>query len=224
MKTAATIALGAIVFFGGIKLVRGKIYDAIIVKLTTEWYRVVLDALPAKTTMLDVGIGTGKALLNNRSLLVSKEISVDGVDYDKDYVVDCKANVVQSKMNEQIQVFHASIYDYDTTTKYDAVYFSASLMIMPDPVQAIKHTLSFLRPNGHVFVTLTVQTKVSWFIKMFKPLLKFFTTIDFGSVTYESDLLLTFQRAGLKILHERCLNGSTRTSTRSYRFYHLTRA
>jgi hypothetical protein len=57
---------------------RSYIYDFIIVKMTSRWYKQVLTLLPENSTVLDVGIGTGRALLNNADLLRRKNIKVFG--------------------------------------------------------------------------------------------------------------------------------------------------
>lgn len=36
---------------------RAWVYDTLIVRLTREWYRVVLECLPPRSVILDVGIG-----------------------------------------------------------------------------------------------------------------------------------------------------------------------
>ncbi|KAH9120857.1 hypothetical protein LEN26_010939 [Aphanomyces euteiches] len=209
VTTIGAVAVGAVLLYTGIKILRGKLYDFVFVGLSTGWYREVLDLLPQKSRMLDVGIGTGMALIHNKELVEKKEIFVDGVDYDADYIVDCKKNVRDHKLDASIHVHHGSIYDYTSPTPYDAVYFSASLMIMPDPVQALKHTASLLNATGRIYVTQTIQTQKSWITEVGKPLLKFITTVDFGNVTYEDDLARTVDAAGLKIVLNQAISGSS---------------
>jgi ubiquinone/menaquinone biosynthesis C-methylase UbiE len=171
--------------------------------MTTEWYHVVLERLSTNAHMLDVGIGTGTALLRNEHLLRKKNISVIGVDYDKDYVQLCQKNIEQRGLTDLVKVQHISIYDYDNQGKvlFDAIYFSGSLMIMPDPVKALKHVARMLKPSeGRIYVTQTFETRRNKWIELVKPLLKFLTTIDFGQVTYEEDFLRSFEAAGLQII------------------------
>ncbi|KAJ0411253.1 hypothetical protein ATCC90586_004169 [Pythium insidiosum] len=220
VKQGALVAAGALVVYGALRLLRARVYDALIVNLTTEWYEHVLKRLPSGAKFLDVGIGTGLALANNKPLLQSKAITVDGVDYDIDYVHRCRALVKANGLEDSVKVHHASVYDYQGGP-YDAVYFSASLMIMPDPVKALQHGISMLKPNGRVYVTQTIQTRRSRLVEVGKPLLKFLTTIDFGQVTYEEDLLVTFKKAGLTVVENLPISGSTATSTRSYRLFVL---
>ncbi|CAH0474999.1 unnamed protein product [Peronospora belbahrii] len=215
------LALTATTFYALVRMARARIYNAIIVKLTTGWYAEVLERLPNGSKLLDVGIGTGLALINNGQQLKLKKISVDGVDYEEDYVIWCKTLVKDKQLTNLIQVHHASVYDFQGGP-YDAVYFSSSLMIMPDAVKALHHCMGMLkRKTGRVYVTQTIQTRCSRLVEIGKPLLKFFTTIDFGTVTYEEDILNTFKKAGLTLREHVPISGSTMTSTRSFRLFVL---
>uniref|UniRef100_K3X164 Methyltransferase domain-containing protein n=1 Tax=Globisporangium ultimum (strain ATCC 200006 / CBS 805.95 / DAOM BR144) TaxID=431595 RepID=K3X164_GLOUD len=219
-KQGAIVTAGALVLYGALRLMRARVYDALIVNLTTGWYEHVLKRMPAHSKLLDVGIGTGLALANNEALLRAKDIAVDGVDYDLDYVKRCKVLMKNHRLDAVVTAHHASIYDY-TGGPYDAVYFSSSLMIMPDPVAALKHTAAMLKPKGRVYVTQTIQTKRSKIVELGKPLLKFLTTIDFGNVTYEEDLLANFKKAQLTLIENVAISDSTMTSTRSFRIFVL---
>lgn len=218
----AVAAVGGLALYGLLRVARARIYDATIVKLTTGWYAEVLRRLPADSKMLDVGIGTGLALANNGDQLRAKRIEVDGVDYDADYVTRCRALLGERQLASCVQVHHASIYDFSGPGPYDAVYFSSSLMLMPDAVKALQHCAAMLKPKtGRVYVTQTIQTSHSTLVEIGKPLLKFLTTIDFGHVTYERELLTTFKKAGLTLLEHVPISGSTMTSTRSFRLFVL---
>ncbi|KAG1708648.1 hypothetical protein DVH05_022277 [Phytophthora capsici] len=221
LAPVAVAAVAAAALYGLLRVTRARIYDSLIVNLTTGWYKEVLDRLPKGSKFLDVGIGTGLALINNGEQLKLKGITVDGVDYDKDYVVRCEELLKQKQLTSHVQVHHASIYDYKGGP-YDAVYFSSSLMLMPDAVKALQHCMSMLEPKtGRIYVTQTIQTSHSKLVELGKPLLKFLTTIDFGTVTYEEDLCNTFKKAGLTLTEHVPISGSTMTSTRSFRLFVL---
>ncbi|KAL3662926.1 hypothetical protein V7S43_011873 [Phytophthora oleae] len=219
--THVAVAVAAVALYGLLRITRARIYDGMIVNLTTGWYTEVLNRLPKSSKFLDVGIGTGLALINNGEQLKLKDITVDGVDYDKDYVVRCGELLKEKQLTSHVQVHHASIYDF-RAGPYDAVYFSSSLMLMPDAVKALQHCVSMLKPKtGRIYVTQTIQTSRSKLVELGKPLLKFLTTIDFGTVTYEDDLLNTFKKAGLTLTEHVPISGSTMTSTRSFRLFVL---
>ncbi|KAJ6630494.1 hypothetical protein Bhyg_16050 [Pseudolycoriella hygida] len=204
------------------KFFRSKIYNVLIVHLTSQWYREVLDLVSKNSKILDVGIGTGQALIKNKSLLVQKNIKVDGVDYDLDYVNQCRAHIQKERLQNYITVCHKSIFDY-VGGPYDVIYFSASLMILPNPVTALNHVKSILRENGKIFITQTIESNRSHFMELVKPLLKYVLTIDFGSVTYEDDLMATFKEANLKVHLNKTISGTSANDKRSYRLFVLER-
>ena len=137
-------------------------------------------------------------MIKNKSSLIQKNITVDGVDYDLDYVRECRKHIKTEGLQNYITVCHKSILDY-TGGPYDFIYFSASLMILPSPVDALKHVKNMLTENGRIFVTQTIETKRSFIVELVKPLLKYILTIDFGNVTYEDSLLAAFKEANLKV-------------------------
>ena len=177
---------------------RAWIYDRALLPLTTGWYRAVLERLPKGARLLDVGIGTGGALAGNAALLRERDVSVVGVDIDAAYVEAAKKRMTEVGLSDRVDVRLQSIYDF-AETGFDAAYFSASFMLMPDPEAALAHVLSLLNPGGRVFFTQTFQERSSPLMERLKPLLKTVTTVDFGQVTYEPEFLAVLEKAGLAI-------------------------
>ncbi|CAK9008141.1 unnamed protein product [Durusdinium trenchii] len=79
--------------------------------------------------------------------------------------------------------------------RFDAVYFSGSLTVMPDPPAALIAVLPLMKSGGRVFITQTFQKKHSPLMAFIKPLMKYITTIDFGQLTTEEDLERIIARA-----------------------------
>ncbi|MCB9792676.1 MAG: class I SAM-dependent methyltransferase [Alphaproteobacteria bacterium] len=192
---------------------RGWIYDISFTRLTRSWYREVLERLPEGAHLLDVGIGTGRALAGNAALVRERGVRVTGIDIDADYIKRSRKILDEADLAEQVQVLRESVYDHQGGP-YDAVYFSASFMLLPDPVAALKHVSTLLSEDGQVFFTQTFQDKRSALAEKVKPLLKKVTTIDFGEVTYEEDFRNTVAEAGLELLELEVLKES---GDRSYR-------
>jgi ubiquinone/menaquinone biosynthesis C-methylase UbiE len=193
--------------------VRAWIYDKAILGLTTRWYAEVLDRLPAGAHLLDVGIGTGGALAKNAATLRDKRIEVTGVDIDPDYVKKARKRLGDAGLADQVDVQLQSIYDHQGGP-YDAVYFSASFMLLPDPAGALRHVQELLSPAGRVFFTQTFQDKPSKVMEKVKPMLKKATTIDFGRVTYEQDFRTMVADGGMQLTE---LSVMGRRGPRSYR-------
>lgn len=217
-----------IVYF---KVIRATIYDFVITKMTSVWYRAVLEGIPDNSRVLDVGIGTGASLLANKDIIKRKNLTFVGVDYDDDYVERCQSLIKSNSMQSSITVFSQSFYDFGKvglTAKqapFDVVYFSGSLMIMPDPVGALAHAVSLLkdRKKNCVYTTQTFEQTKNPLMEVIKPLLKFITTIDFGRVTYEKDFHESVRLAGMRIVSDTTMNAegiSGTVSSKGSRDFH----
>ncbi len=193
--------------------VRAWLYDRVLTGLTAGWYREVLTRLPAGASLLDVGIGTGSAIARNARLIRAKDIHILGLDIDRDYLSRCEKVLSRSDLSNHVTPCLTSVYDH-CSGPYDAVYFSASFMLLPDPVGAIKHVSSQLAPGGWVFFTQTFHHGKSLLVEKVKPMLHHFTTIHFGRVTYEDDFREVLDESGLELVEFFTMGGTRHTSYR----------
>lgn len=164
-------------------MLRSLLYDTLILRLTARWYAEVLSRVPAGATLLDVGVGTAGALLANAEAVKRKDLHITGIDIDADYIERARRRLNASSLAELAAVRLESVYDH-RGGPYDAVYFSASFMLLPAPERALRHCCALLKPGGRMYFTQTIQQRPSRFMERFKPLLKRLTSIDFGQVTY----------------------------------------
>jgi SAM-dependent methyltransferase len=179
---------------------RAWIYDQTFAGLTVGWYREVLKRLPRRARLLDVGIGTGGALVRNAALVKARDLHIVGVDIDPVYLRRCRKLVAEAGLARHVVPLLESVYDH-RGGPYDAIYFSASFMLLPDPVGALRHAAQMLALGGRVYFTQTIHTKRAPVMEKVKPMLHRLTTIHFGRVTYEHELVEVVRRAGLH-LHE----------------------
>lgn len=179
-------------------MIRSLIYDTFILRLTSRWYAEVLGRIPEGATLLDVGIGTAGALLANADLAKQKGFHITGIDIDTDYVAKARRRLQGSVLKDCAEAHLESIYDH-FGGPYDAVCFSGSFMLLPEPEQALRHCRSLLNPEGRIYFTLTVQMKPAPWMEVLKPLLKWVTSIDFGRVTYEAEFKTQLQAAGFEL-------------------------
>lgn len=179
-------------------MIRSFIYDALILRLTSRWYAEVLQRVPEGVSLLDVGIGTAGALLSNAELVRQKKICITGIDIDAGYAETARYRIANSEIGNQVGVRLESVYDHQGGP-YDAIYFSGSLMLLPDPAKALRLCRDLLSPDGRIYLTLTLEMQASPWMEVLKPRLKWLTSIDFGSVTYERTLRAQLAAAGLEL-------------------------
>jgi SAM-dependent methyltransferase len=195
-----------------LRRIRARVYDTAIVPMTALWYAAVLERLPPRCRLLDVGIGTGAALLENASVLEAKDIRVCGVDIDAAYIDRCREAVAARGLVHRIEARLESI-DEHAGGPYDAAYFSGSFMLLPDPVAALRHVTTLLEADAAIYFTQTFEHERSRVVEILKPALRFLTTIDFGEVTYEHEFDRALSSAGVAIEHRAVLHaGRTRSS------------
>ena len=192
---------------------RGWVYDRLIVGMTCDWYREVLARLPQGARVLDVGIGTGAAMARCADLVRAKDLTVVGLDIDPDYIERCHRELARAGLSDRVEPLLASVYDH-AGGPYDAVYFSASLMLLPDPAAAITHVAAQLAPGGRVFATQTFQRRRSKLMERAKPMIRHVTTIDFGRVTYEDDFRACLVAAGVELVELHTMSATRHLSHR----------
>ena len=193
---------------------RAFIYDAMMVRLTTAWYKAVLERLTVGARVLDVGIGTGSALLKNRELVVERDLRIVGLDINQHYVEKCRNNIARSGLEDRIEVRLESIDEHYSSQPYDAVYFSASFMLMGNPKASLQHVSQLLNLDGRIYFTQTFQDRPSAWFEYIKPRLRLATTIDFGQVTYEQDFQRVMSEANIDLTTLETLSRSSSRSTR----------
>lgn len=210
--TLATMAVLAKKY--SVSTVVGGIYDKIIVKMTETWYRSVLEKQKDGAIILDVGIGTGSALLRCKDIIKAKKLKIIGVDYNNFYVEAAAASVKNEEMTGSISVHALNIYDEEAlrkilTDQVDSVYFSGSFSLLPNPKAALISVLKVLKPNGKIYITQTYQKKTPPLMTYVKPLLKFVTTIDFGKLVTVTEIVKTLNNVeGLKVEDHSVIDGS----------------
>jgi SAM-dependent methyltransferase len=192
---------------------RAWLYDRLVSGLTAGWYREVLARLPDGARVLDVGIGTGSAVARCADLVRSKDLRIVGVDIDIDYLDRCASVISRAGLAAYVTPRLSSVYDH-RGGPYAAVYFSASLMLLPDPVGAITHVAAQLDPDGRLFFTQTFHHARSRLVEKLKPMLRHVTSIHFGRVTYEDDFRMTLDDAGLALVEFVTLKRTRHASAR----------
>jgi len=187
------------------------IYDLFIVHMTSLWYREVLLKCEVNWKLLDVGIGTGTSLCRNSSVIHDRQIQIIGIDINQNYINFCRGALKKAGLSDSI-AHCISIFDENLPqvvgTEFDAVYFSGSISLMPQPDKALKIAAGLLKDGGKLFVTQTFQRKDFPFLRILKPLLRYLTTIDFGKLTFEKEFDEIVAKSGLTLIEKSLISGS----------------
>ena len=194
---------------------RGWIYDRLVAGMTSDWYR----------GGARIGCRRGRGCSTSASApeprwsaapiwCGTSELQVVGLDIDPDYLRRCRDRaVLRAGLPAQVRPVLSSVYDH-RGGPYDAVYFSASLMLLPDPAAAIAHVAGLLAPDGRLFATQTFQHRRSPLLERVKPMVRHVTTIHFGRVTYEEDFRRAFADAGVDLVELVTMRGTRHFSYR----------
>lgn len=185
---------------------RAWIYDRLFKNLSSNWYKQVIEYLPDNSRVLDVGVGTGSSLLSQLDLLKKKGLNWTGIDINPPYLQSCQEKINQLDAHNFVKVREQSIYDLKEDDLLDAIYFSASFMLLPDQKQALLTSLGSLKAEGVICFTQTFETKPAPLMEKIKPLLRKFTTVDFGVVTYEAPFIDLLSECGLHVIHNQLMS------------------
>lgn len=162
------------------------------------------------------------ALLKNHELVRVKQLLVIGIDCNSSYIKLAKSEIRKHHLEHQVRVANMSVYDGSAMRKlvrgkgsggveskgdkFDCAYFSGSLALLPNPVEAILSVASVVKPGGKICITQTYQNEnficstCNWLLYRLKPRIKWFTTIDFGRLLTTSDIIKIYGDTGLKML------------------------
>lgn len=135
------------------------------------------------TQILDIGTGTGliALMLAQRA---SESVTIDAVEIDDQAYADAQENIAASPWHDRINLHHASIQNFNTTTKFDLIvtnppYFQKSYKPPTAQRETARHTEQltfddilniaekFLTPNGKLNLVLPF-TEGSQFIELAK--------------------------------------------------------
>ena len=192
---------------------RARIYDLLFHRLSKGWYQEVLQRQLEGTKLLDIGVGTGSSLLSNGALLREKKLAVTGIDINGAYLNAARRRAAAEALEDHVTLEERSVYDLEGL-RYDAAYFSASFMLLPDQRRALDVVSQQLVAGGKIYFTQTFEKKRNRVMEVLKPLLYKLTTVHFGVVTYEAPFLELLRDAGLEVVENTVLSAGLKREMR----------
>jgi alpha-N-acetylglucosaminidase len=193
------------------------LYSLIVADVTDGCYRTVLDYVRPGSRVLDVGIGNGAMIKRYHQAIVDRQLRIVGLDINPRYLAHCDQLVGAYGLRDRIQLHELPVEDYapPSPPHFDYILFSMSFMLMDDQRSVLARVLPWLNPRGEILFVQTMFRERSRWLEFVKPRLKYFTTIDFGQVTYEAHFFSLLDKMGLvvtedRIIKKECFRGEYR--------------
>jgi SAM-dependent methyltransferase len=183
------------------------VYSLIVADVTDGCYRTVLDYVQPGSRVLDVGIGNGAMIRRYHRAIVDRGLHIVGLDINPRYLAHCDQLVGAYGLRDRIQLHELSVEAYapPTPPHFDYILFSMSFMLMDDQRSVLARVLPWLNPRGEILFVQTMFRERSRWLEFVKPRLKYFTTIDFGQVTYEGHFFSLLDSMGLVVTEDRVI-------------------
>ncbi len=186
---------------------KNQLYKLIIDDVTDICYRNCLSYFPENSQILDVGIGNGVMTKSYHHLIKNKDLKITGIDINKSYLDHCDRLIRTYHLENNIETFFKPVEAYEPPEKeyFDFIMFSMSFMLFEDQQLVLDRVKSWLKPEGKVIFLQTMFQKRSRLMEFVKPKLKYFTTIDFGRVTYDKDFFNLLEETKMGIFEDMLL-------------------
>jgi len=188
-------------------MIKNHLYNLIIDDVTEHCYGNCLDYFPDHSAVLDVGIGNGVMLKKFSHVIKSKNLKITGIDINKSYINHCDRLIRTFQLERHMEIHHKSVEDYEPPQKvhFDFILFSMSFMLFNDQQLVLDRIKNYLKPEGEIVFFQTMFKEKFRLMEFIKPKLKYFTTIDFGRVTYEKDFIALLNEKKLSVLQDRLI-------------------
>lgn len=168
---------------------------------TSKFYKKTFHKIKNNSKILDVGVGTGVNLVNNKNVILNKNLHIHGIDIDKAYNNYCKKLVSNYNLDDNIKIELKCLFDIDD--KYDYIIFGQSYPVIDNELitKMLKHGKKLLNENGNIIFihNLVDNNKKNIFYKI-KPYIKYipFIWIDSGYPTAKKDFEKWLSNINLK--------------------------
>jgi ubiquinone/menaquinone biosynthesis C-methylase UbiE len=164
---------------------KDRIYDWAMTRYMTRLNRAFLETCRDGAAIMDIGIGTGAARVNNKEIIVRKKLRIAGYDIDPVYIRACEKKIAKYGLEKQLTVKRADVNRETADAAYDHVLFSDSFAMIPDCCDLIADVRRFLKNDGTVVVLTTLDEDGFGlpYRKFVKPKIKSLTSVEFGRVT-----------------------------------------
>jgi len=178
-------------------------YRYLISGYTSELYYKLLSSVEDNSTIIDIGIGNGEALMvqKNINLIFGKRLQIFGYDVDDKYLADCREKVKGNRLHQNIFLFRKDVSREDVifSQKADYLFFSNSYAVIPNAQELLRQAVKKFNPVN-VVISTALEESDSVIRRVMKPRLKYFTFgVEFGRMITQEQFEKEIEEVGLKI-------------------------
>ena len=121
-------------------------------------YRTLVSLLQPGMKVLDVGCGTGAI-----SAGIAEQVGPEGRVWAMDKNADgIRSGALTYAAVKNLQLFEGDILDWETDLRFDLIVSARALQWMDRPQEAVKHMVSFLKPQGWLSVLDYNHEELEW--------------------------------------------------------------
>ena len=168
---------------------QNQLYQLLINSVTDLCYQNCLAYFADNASILDVGIGNGIMTRKYHRLIKSKNLKITGIDINQNYLNHCAGLIKKYNLENNIQIYEEPVEAFKPRVNnfFDTIFFSMSFMLFKNQDLVLDRIKDWVKPTGDIIFFQTMYPKRLRLMEFIKPKLKYFTGIEFGNVTYESD-------------------------------------
>ena len=207
-----------------VKKIHQETYNNVIVSYTKYLYQSFLKRIDNGSSIVDIGIGNGEALLTseNIKLIKDKDLMICGFDVNQDYLKNCQRLIKENKLEKRIFCFEKDLSkeNFNFDKKVDYVYFSNSYAVIPEVSKLLKNIVKIFQPDKIVISITLSDNEVDKFIKPYAKYLML--GVDFGRAITRKEFMVEMKDYRLVREELTYENESLLRTFKIFTFYFLT--
>mmetsp|Transcript_12161 Transcript_12161/g.14695 ORF Transcript_12161/g.14695 Transcript_12161/m.14695 type:complete len:239 (+) Transcript_12161:98-814(+) len=179
---------------GIVDILRSKVYQSFFGPqnpVSTQWaYDAILKNLPDEASLLDIGCGDGIYFTNPVVIetIIKKRFKIFAIDIDAGAITICQKRIAAAGLQEYIHATAMSVTD--VKEKYDFVLWMESFPVISPKLfnYLFSHSLTLAKKKVLLYHNLVPDEEATPFWRKLKPMLLYFTLVDFGRLTTLSEM------------------------------------
>ena len=173
---------------------------------TASLYAQALEQIPDGSRVLDVGIGNGTSTITNLQTIRQKNIKIDGIDIDPDYIAIANQKILIANASDCITAKNINLLEI-YGDKWDYIFFSESYPVIKPELMTVlwNYSQNLLNPGGKIVMTHNLCDHPNFLFKFLKKNVKYITMVDFGRTTSMREFVSHLEKSNLKIKSKKVL-------------------